>query len=148
MVTKVWAQLWWPVGFFHCLLIVADGKSLPHSPYHLNLDTNNQDISKELTTEIIPCLNFGFLLTPPNLIPTKKKPHKINKKYLSRMKNLIASSETKTQILLFVFFSKNFLCFRICSQKLAFKNNLRVLFLIDKYEKNFCLCSQCNITLN
>lgn len=70
MVTKVWAQLWWPLGLFHCLLIAADGESLSHSPHHLNLDANNQDISKDITTGIIPCLNFGFLLTPLNLIPT------------------------------------------------------------------------------
>lgn len=113
MVTKVRAQLWWPLGFFHsdfhCLRIVTDGKGLPQSPYHLNLDTNNQDISKELTTKVIPCLNFGFLLTPLNSITTKK-PHKINMQYLSRMKNLIANSETKTQTLLLVFSKIFFLC--------------------------------------
>lgn len=86
MVTKVWAQLWWPLVFshsdFHCLLIVTDGKSLPHSPYHLNFDTNNQEISKELTTEIMPCLNFGFLLTPPVFKSYKKPTRLISTIYL------------------------------------------------------------------
>lgn len=63
------------------------------------------------------------------------------------MKNLLATSETKTQILLLIFFKIFFWCFRICSQKLAFKNSLGVLLLIDKYEENFHLCSQGNITL-
>lgn len=43
------------------------------------------------------------------------------------MNNLIASSETKSQILLLIFFSI-FLCFRICSQKLGFKNSLGFVF--------------------
>lgn len=59
------------IGLFP-LSMHCSRKSLSHSLYHLNLDTNNQDISKELTTEIIPCLNFGFLLTPLNSYQKEK----------------------------------------------------------------------------
>lgn len=59
-------------------------------------------MSKEFNKEIIPHFNFSSPLTPSEF-NSYTHTYEMNKQYLSRMMNLITSSQTKTKILLLGF---------------------------------------------